>query len=89
MKATTRAYSKVLVRRGKLVKDPCAHCGAPEVEMHHPDYANPWLVIWLCHICHRIFHHELKAAQRAQWVADLEAAGALWASQWAKIEKAS
>lgn len=86
MRATTRSYSKVLVARGQLAKEACAQCGDDNTEMHHPDYANPWHVVWLCDTCHRILHHELRLAQREQWVRDLDAAGALWAARFAEID---
>lgn len=33
----------------------CCHCRAKDVqvEAHHVDYSNPFLVSWLCRSCHR------------------------------------
>lgn len=52
LKANTRAYLNVYVKRGKIVKSPCAKCGELKVEAHHEDYAKPLEVIWLCRACH-------------------------------------
>lgn len=33
----------------------CEGCGLPKrIEKHHPDYAQPLLVVWLCKPCHAI-----------------------------------
>ena len=41
-------------RDGKLVApELCEGCGLPaRLEKHHPDYAQPLLVVWLCKPCH-------------------------------------
>jgi hypothetical protein len=57
IKANTRAYTHVLVKRGVLVKTKCA-CGSEKVEAHHPDYKNPRLVEWKCRPCHLKHHKE-------------------------------
>jgi hypothetical protein len=54
-KMNCRSYAKVYLQRGKLERQPCAECGAP-AEMHHPDYAQPLRVIWLCRQHHLVFH---------------------------------
>lgn len=36
------------IRRGDLVRETCAVCGAHKVEGHHEDYSKPLDVIWLC-----------------------------------------
>lgn len=46
------------LRTGKLVRQPCAHCGAVRTEAHHPDYAKPLDVVWLCRRCHLKLHAE-------------------------------
>jgi hypothetical protein len=43
-----RSIAGVYKRRGKLVPLPCEVCGSTEVEMHHPNYARPLDVVWLC-----------------------------------------
>lgn len=55
-----RIYKSAL-QRGELVKaSACAWCGAEEcpIDGHHPDYARPLMVVWLCQPCHRRHHRE-------------------------------
>lgn len=56
-----RSYTHVLVKRGRLVKQPCWICGVKEVEAHHPDYSLPAFVIWVCREHHRTIHERLHA----------------------------
>ena len=57
-RAVTRAYTNVLVRRGKLTREPCKFCGTTEkVQARHPDYNDPRTVDWVCKFCHRFFYH--------------------------------
>jgi len=49
-----RSYTNVLIRRGHMQRKPC-WCGS-RGEAHHPDYARPRLVIWMCRKHHRAFH---------------------------------
>jgi hypothetical protein len=49
-RANCRAYTKQLVKRGQLVKTPCA-CGAVEVTAVHHDYSDPRNVTWACQAC--------------------------------------
>lgn len=58
-----RARRAVLraVKSGKLVRQPCIHCGATEnVEGHHHDYSKPLDVRWVCFRCHREIEHGQK-----------------------------
>ena len=41
---------------GKLQRKPCQECGNENSEMHHPDYAKPLDVMWLCKLCHETWH---------------------------------
>lgn len=59
-RANTRAYTRVLVGRGVLQKQPCAHCGSKQSQAHHPDYSDPRTVVWLCRPCHEVLHVERK-----------------------------
>lgn len=45
------------LRSGKLVRLPCAICGAAKTEAHHEDYAQPLMVTWLCALHHRQLHY--------------------------------
>lgn len=60
LKDICRSYSRVLVKRGKLDRSPCRHCGSEKSEMHHSDYRDPRTVEWLCRECHLTFHVENK-----------------------------
>ena len=51
-RANCRSTSKNLLKRGKLKKGPCAHCGDEDAQMHHDDYDDPRTVTWLCRECH-------------------------------------
>lgn len=55
-KANTRAYTKQLIKRGELTKQPCKVCGNVNSESHHEDYSNPREVIWLCRDHHLELH---------------------------------
>lgn len=59
-KANCRAYTHVLIKRGKLKKEPCKVCGSEKSESHHEDYSKPREVIWLCREHHLIYHDSLK-----------------------------
>ncbi len=50
-----RAHTNMLIERGSLVRQPCEKCG-DIAEAHHPDYANPQNVVWLCRTHHRELH---------------------------------
>lgn len=50
-------------RKAGKIKTPklCMHCGFKrKLEMHHPDYNKPRLIIWLCKKCHEDVHSERK-----------------------------
>jgi hypothetical protein len=55
-KANTRSYTNVLIKRGKIEKQPCKNCGDENVQAHHSDYGNPKKVSWYCKICHHDIH---------------------------------
>lgn len=44
--------------RGQVTRpDSCSRCGErTRIEAHHPDYAKPFDVEWLCFPCHRAHH---------------------------------
>lgn len=54
-KANTRAYTHVLIKRGKILKEGCEVCGS-EAEAHHEDYNRPHEVKWFCRPHHLEFH---------------------------------
>ena len=55
-KNNARAMARTYWLRGKLRQKPCRHCGESKTERHHPDYARPLFVIWLCRPCHLKLH---------------------------------
>lgn len=40
------------LKSGRLIRMPCVECGAVNSQAHHPDYAKPLEVVWLCHKHH-------------------------------------
>jgi hypothetical protein len=60
------------LRRGHITKpDRCDRCRLQKrLDSHHPDYAQPDLVAWLCRSCHMQAHHsrfiEFEVAQLAR-----------------------
>lgn len=64
-KMRARYAIKLAVKTGKLVRLPCVNCGDPKSHGHHPDYAKPLEVVWLCAPCHRAVH-KLADADSAQ-----------------------
>ena len=57
-KAISRSYTRVYVRRGKLIQRPCENCGSKESQAHHDDYGKPLQVRWLCRACHLAHHRD-------------------------------
>lgn len=55
-KMVCRSYTHVLIKRGKILRQPCRVCAAV-AQPHHPDYSNPRLVEWLCRP-HHLEHHK-------------------------------
>lgn len=55
-----RWYAKEMLRKGKIVKQACAECGRGDSQMHHPDYNQPLLIVWLCKDCHYKLHLKVK-----------------------------
>lgn len=51
-RSQVRVYANQHRQQGLLVPEPCEHCGAPDVQMHHEDYSKPLLIKWLCKDCH-------------------------------------
>jgi hypothetical protein len=62
IKGRCRAYTRKLIERGVIERQPCLICGAGPAEAHHVTYTNPRCVIFLC-IRH---HREHEAAKQAK-----------------------
>ena len=58
----TKAHSAVAkaIRDGNLVRQPCIRCAEEKSHAHHENYDKPLDVMWLCAICHKQRHKELK-----------------------------
>jgi hypothetical protein len=72
-RACENLYQRQLRKRHPLLRQrPCRHCGESRTERHHPDYARPLYVIWLCRPCHLKLHankrrrarHHVKQARK-------------------------
>jgi hypothetical protein len=61
LKAQCRRIYTRAKERGKIVPQPCEVCGEPKVHGHHPDYAKPLDVMWLCVTHHAEWHKHHKA----------------------------
>ena len=48
-----RNLAQAALRRGKLRRQPCEICGDTRSQMHHPDYAKPLEVKFLCQRHHK------------------------------------
>jgi len=51
-KSLARSYARIALKRGIIVRGPCADCGGDDSQMHHADYSKPTEVTWLCRACH-------------------------------------
>jgi len=60
----TRGTVTAYLEKGIIVKSPCEECGNLLVDAHHPDYARPKLVRWLCRKHHREVHVLLTRIER-------------------------
>lgn len=63
VKDTCRSYSCILEKRGNIQRQPCQVCGE-RAERHHPDYSDPWNVVWVCRKCHLDMHEAARREQR-------------------------
>jgi len=64
-----RQLVRLAVKTGVLTKpDRCEHCGTTppphRLHAHHPDYAKPLDVVWLCSYCHGKEHARLRAERK-------------------------
>lgn len=61
-----RAYNKVSynLKRGYIIKEPCAICGELNVQAHHEDYSKPLDVVWLCKAHHMEIHRKFNTIRQ-------------------------
>lgn len=62
LKINARAKTRHAMLAGKIVKQPCEHCGKDAIhsQAHHKDYSKHLEVTWLCKECHFELHFEEK-----------------------------
>ncbi len=52
-----RTLARIAARRAEPIVGPCEQCGSTRnVVRHHPDYAEPLRVLFLCRRCHAFVH---------------------------------
>ena len=44
------------IEHGKVTRQSCTQCGQQDAQAHHPDYAQPLQVVWLCWTHHMQIH---------------------------------
>lgn len=64
-KVKAHALARAARRRGDLVPEPCEVCGSLHVEGHHPEYAAPLALRWLCPTHHRQEHIRIRREAKA------------------------
>ena len=52
-----RVNTYLRIKKGTIIRKPCVMCGAIKVDAHHPSYAFPFWILWLCDYHHRWYHH--------------------------------
>lgn len=62
-----RSAAGMAKKRGQIIPGPCAACGDPDAQMHHPDHELPRLVVWLCRPCHLAWHAHWRLLAQAAW----------------------
>ena len=55
-RSRARGIVAVAIRKGTLVRQPCAECGKANADAHHRDYSKPLEVEWLCELHHMSRH---------------------------------
>jgi hypothetical protein len=48
------------IKAGLVQQRPCVVCGDPKSEAHHPSYARPADVVWLCRKHHKAEHRQFR-----------------------------
>ena len=52
LRLSARRIVKNYIANGSIKRKPCSGCGNKKAESHHPDYAKPLEIVWLCRACH-------------------------------------
>ncbi len=53
---------------GRLKPQPCAVCEKTKTQMHHKDYNQPLLIVWLCGKCHKNIARPHALAEKGAWL---------------------
>jgi len=73
-------YAHTLLKRAiekGEIKKPCicSKCGKQGIKIngHHEDYSKPYEVVWLCDVCHKKRHVDIrkKNAQQSNWLSSI------------------
>lgn len=72
-KRRARRLINEAVQKGIIEREGCEQCGA-RAHAHHPNYARPLAVIWLCPIHHRREHDRLARLETESFYAENRAA---------------
>lgn len=61
-KLRAREKLKYAIRKGEVIRpSACSRCRREcKPDAHHQDYSKPFVVLWLCRICHCEEHKQLK-----------------------------
>ena len=66
-KFAARRKTLAAINKGLLTPEACRVCGTlKDIEAHHPDYAKPLHVMWLCRTHHYQLHVEERDNARVQ-----------------------
>ena len=58
-KIYARNCTTVAIKMGRICRGSCAVCGKEQGQVHHLDYNEPLMIVWLCPNCHRRLHKQL------------------------------
>ncbi len=67
-KRRARAWVARMVKRGAMDRPAACACGARAVHAHHPCYARPFRVEWVCVPCHARLHVPTDPGQQTLWL---------------------
>ena len=66
LKNVARSRTQRAIETRQLIRpDQCQWCGGLSPEAHHPDYAKPLVILWLCRQCHGLQHQVENRQERA------------------------
>jgi hypothetical protein len=65
-KVRARKVLQRAVAAGRVIRGPCAVCGALDTHGHHTDYRKPYAVVWLCQAHHLEEHRRIDAEKSAE-----------------------